>query len=435
MHDFDTNMTQLHRDFSQAEFDTALERARRLKEEVWQARVLDAAQLGWVVFYELRCLYAMGRGAEAYALMGSKEREVAQFTRSNEGWMCSVAAELASDAGQAEEAARWGEKCFVLRYLEGDTVSAQQCCATVCVLLRRMDRPDLNAPFAAEMVRAGREADALHTSLAGLDFLLDNAAHSQSAHARGEVLAAVDEVSWITCDDQDLERLQRSLKKAERLLGYTIGRRDDGRPRRGRADRYWTYDPLRALMSGRAFARHAESLDRQRSLTVRGFEQFNVLLQLGFERVGYESHKLPDGCMFWISDEHAAAIGRNLTSLKSFHLALTTFEGAGFDMMTEALRDDVRIDELVINHRSADGVTLNEATGLARLVTALGCRKLSWWAHEYEPGTLDAFGETLAQLGNETLEHADICDTSLEEPNDVITPAAVVARVEQNRAR
>ena len=50
-----------------------------------------------------------------------------------------------NDMGRADEVVSWGEKCFFLRYLAGDALAARQCCGTVCVLLRRLDRADLNA--------------------------------------------------------------------------------------------------------------------------------------------------------------------------------------------------------------------------------------------------------------------------------------------------
>jgi hypothetical protein len=331
MHTFASEMDAVHRFFEARDYRAALERSRDLRSRSRE----NPEELGWAVYYEFRCLYALGRTGQAWLLLHSEDRRASRIGVTNEGWMCSVGSELAARLGRVDDVVRLGKECLKLRGELGDRESEMMCCQTVCTLLERLGRPDLGRDFAQH----------------------------------------------------------------------------------------------------RAMLRDLAARNKRDPITVRGLALLSMLVQHGFEHVGYDSHVREDGCLFWITDAHAAAIGRCLSgSLRSFHLSLTTFSGAGFDVMTEAAPDDVALDKLVIHHRSGDEVTVVEARGLARLVTKLRVRNLCVWALEYESGALDALTDELERLNNQTLTVIDVCDLNKVEPDDRVPVPALEALIARNRA-
>lgn len=113
---------------------------------------------------------------------------------------------------------------------------------------------------------------------------------------------------------------------------------------------------------------------------------------------------------------------------------VTMFEGKAVHIMAENVADGVQIDELTISHKSGDEVTVEEATGLARLATKLGVKTLHVWAGEYDDGALDKMAETFEELGNKTLTKIDVCDVTQPEPEDKIEHDGLNLLVGKNRA-
>ena len=168
-------------------------------------------------------------------------------------------------------------------------------------------------------------------------------------------------------------------------------------------------------------------------LTVSAFGHFVLLNELGWRRIRYESFRLATGHMFWMTDEHAAAIGRALRpTLRHLRIDLTTLAGDGFTVMAGSLEADIVLDDLCIAHRSGDEVTVLEARGLARFATRAQAASLSLWASGFEPGALAAMAEELGRLENTCLREIDVCDLRKEEPDDEIVHPALAALVQRN---
>jgi hypothetical protein len=170
-------------------------------------------------------------------------------------------------------------------------------------------------------------------------------------------------------------------------------------------------------------------------LSVPTFGHFALLSELGWRRIRYESFRLETGEMYWMTDEHAAAIGAAMRpTLKDLRIDLTTLAGDGFTLMAESLDTDIRLDSLCIAHRSGDAVTAVETRGLARLATLTQVAALSLWANDFEDGALEAMADELALLENRWLREIDVCDLRKEEPEDKIVHPALSQLVERNRA-
>ncbi len=434
---FNDQMQTTNELFSAGSYAQSLACAQALKDELMDQPMVDADRLGWPVYYELRCHYELGNTEQGWQLLHSDPFQLCQPNAKNRAWMCSVGAELAARLGRPEDVVAWGQECFWLRVRTGDDRSRRMCCDTVCTLLGRLGRADLNHGFAAELVRLGREQGSMDLALRGIGYLLDNlgtAAHGTAAQDRvGEsVVEAFGELGWIGTEGCR-EEIEPLLARARSEAGLDVPLDQVSLPRRGPADRYRPYQEETAPLHVRAAARQIEGRDRGDPLTVQGFSELSLLLQRGFRRVGYSSHLLEDGVMYWLTNDHGAAIGRVLPRhLESFHLALTCLEDRGLDAICDACGEAI-VDELTINHRSADEVTVQEASGLARLVTKLGCRKLSLWAYEHEPEALVTLAQGLAD--NCTLVETDLCDTSRPEPGDRIEVPAIEAIVARNRSR
>lgn len=165
----------------------------------------------------------------------------------------------------------------------------------------------------------------------------------------------------------------------------------------------------------------AGELSKSDWVTIAGFDCFAMLMELGWERVCYESHLIDGGYMYWMSNEHGKAIGESLRpSLKELRIDLTILQDDGFSAMANSISPGIQTSELFINHRSGDEVGINEVKGLARLIEKLQVKKFHLWAPEYEDGVLDIFLSELKSLKNKSLNCVDICDTSKSEPEDQI---------------
>lgn len=171
-------------------------------------------------------------------------------------------------------------------------------------------------------------------------------------------------------------------------------------------------------------------------LTVRGFGVFSMVLSLGYRKVTYETHALESGHLFWLTDEHADAIGRVMEPGMDFlGLVMTTLAGDGFSVLSEAIVKKVTIPEVLVKHTSGDEVTPLEAAGLAKLVTRLEVRTFSLWAGEFHPDALDQLVDVLTELDNRTLQVLDVCDMTRPEPDDQIPVPRLDELLARNRAR
>jgi hypothetical protein len=170
-------------------------------------------------------------------------------------------------------------------------------------------------------------------------------------------------------------------------------------------------------------------------LTVSAFGHFALLNEIGWKRIRYESFRLVSGHMYWMTDEHAMAIGRALRpTLTGLRIDLTTLAGDGFTLMADSMRAYLVLQYLCVAHRSGDEVTAVEARGLARLASKTHAASLSLWASGFEPGALDVLSDQLEQLENVWLREIDVCDLRQQAPEDEIPHPGLEALVERNRA-
>lgn len=210
------------------------------------------------------------------------------------------------------------------------------------------------------------------------------------------------------------------------------------------ADIYRAFDPSHPTPADQEDLRILSSLDREKPFVITGFTRFSIALHLGFRRLTYSSASTSRG-YFWINSTHAEHLGRLLQgggttpprNMAYLCISMTMFEAGGaVDRLvnTISVAPTPIIDELCIKHVSGDEATIEEAEGLARLVTCLRVRIFHWWSGEFDYGAVDAFCVEMERLNNTSLVEHDVCDVSQEAPNDRIVPEKLENLVLRNRA-
>lgn len=167
---------------------------------------------------------------------------------------------------------------------------------------------------------------------------------------------------------------------------------------------------------------------------------FSMAIHMGFKKVSYSSHNLPDGRFFAMTTDRCEAFGQSITrDLQFLGLELTCFL-PGTAQFIERGIDHNEVDgvfpqvyELLFAHKSGDEVTIEEATAFARIIHKLNVRIAHLWAGEFDGGSLDALSTTLNDLGNKSLCLADICDVSEAEPDDRVRHPGIEELVQNNR--
>lgn len=200
-------LSRIDDEFNQGDHQRALRVAQELKAELLQDRPADPMLLGWARFYEYRSLYELGEHRRAYELLTSKEPRGWALSQKNAAYMFSVGAELAMHLGEPEAVVRWGGRCLNLRLVDGDPVSAAQCAQTVCVLLARLERDDLNAHFAQHLVELGRDSGAQRATIAGVRALADNVARSRDRELGRRLVDHLAELQAIDDDVYNFEAM------------------------------------------------------------------------------------------------------------------------------------------------------------------------------------------------------------------------------------
>ena len=186
---FDARMAAVAGAFDGGDPAEALRLARALKADLLAAAGedggVDPLQVGWARFYEVKSLHALEEWAAAHALLVSTEPVPFAVSTKNAAWMFSVGAECAERLGKVDEIGRFGERCWQARLEHGDERSAFDCVMTVCTLLARAGRPDLNRSWAERLLAIGEKHGAERAVLGGLDRLLDNWERSRDLAIEG----------------------------------------------------------------------------------------------------------------------------------------------------------------------------------------------------------------------------------------------------------
>jgi len=173
-------LTRINEAFDQHQYELSLQLTRELRRGLLAGdQPCDPVDLGWVRFYELKSLHALREYQQAYDLLNRAETQTYAVPQKNAAYMFSVGSELAMHLGLAEEVVCWGEKCLETRLDADDRIGAVQCANTVCVLLARMERDDLNARFARFLIGIGKETGAERPLIAGYRYLAAGSARSR----------------------------------------------------------------------------------------------------------------------------------------------------------------------------------------------------------------------------------------------------------------
>ena len=181
-------LTEINERFDAGEHERSLELCTMLKQAMLDAEPhCDPMLLGWVRFYEFKSLYELGKHQEAFDLLNRPESRSFVVGTRNAAFMYSVGSELAMHLGLPDEVVRLGGLCLDLRIKGDDPLSAVQCASTVCELLRRMERDELNTRFARYLLEVGREHGAERPLILGLRCLARSAEQSGDEAIRREV--------------------------------------------------------------------------------------------------------------------------------------------------------------------------------------------------------------------------------------------------------
>lgn len=188
------------------------------KKDYLEGPDVDPKLLGWLRYYEFRCLYELRAFKEAVDLFRHPEPVPCHVPLKNAAWMHSVAAECAAMMGRAEDVVRWAERAFELRKADGDAAGMAMALNTACLLLERIGRSDLNTPFADRMIELGLRTGAENAVIEGVMRLLENYQAGARTTVRrrlqkgGALLPALRDPLFRKKADGALERVKRALE-------------------------------------------------------------------------------------------------------------------------------------------------------------------------------------------------------------------------------
>jgi len=187
-----TTLTRINQTFDDGEYESSLSMARELKRQLLREDgPIDPMDLGWVRFYEFKSLYELGDHGEAWDLLEQTEPRPYVLSVRNAAYMYSVGSELAMHLDRVDDVLRMGRKCLDLRLEDNDLVSAVQCAATVCELLRRMEQDGCNTEFARFLIEQGRATGAERPLMQGVQCLARNIEQSRDPALMREAAACV----------------------------------------------------------------------------------------------------------------------------------------------------------------------------------------------------------------------------------------------------
>lgn len=197
---------------------------------------------------------------------------------------------------------------------------------------------------------------------------------------------------------------------------------------------YRVYQPGNVHEEDRSIHSTLKEYDFDSPLRLSYFPALSQAIYLGFKNLTYISHHLPDGRIFWITAEHAKAIGKTLVRNMDFlGLELSCFQPGAAKMIASAISTNVSINEICIAHKTADEVTKEEAAAIGDLLVRCSTRVVHIWAGDFENHALDLLVKSLKSGGSTALVMADICNVSIAEPQDRIRHAPLESLLEKNR--
>lgn len=139
----------------------ALQVARSIKEEMLLNSPCDPAHLGWVLFFEFKCLYELGEYEQALEQAQATQPVIYTLTAGNAAFRASVCSELCVRCAKpVATLVAFGEEAFKERSRGGNPIYALQSLQTSCNLLELRDAEDKAQGFARQMIEIGAEHQA-----------------------------------------------------------------------------------------------------------------------------------------------------------------------------------------------------------------------------------------------------------------------------------
>lgn len=142
-------------------YPVALRMISEIKEEMLSSEACDPSLLGWVVFFEFKCLYKLERYDDALNQADEKLTAPYTMTPNNAAFRASMCSELCVRAGRpVEQVVAFGTESF-LRRVQGDNViHTLKTLSTSCTLLELRDAEDKAEDFARNMIELGAKGKA-----------------------------------------------------------------------------------------------------------------------------------------------------------------------------------------------------------------------------------------------------------------------------------
>ena len=142
-------------------YAVALRQVREIKKDMLGSDCCDPSILGWVMLFEFKCLYKLGRYEDALRQAAEKPSSPYTMTPQNAAFRASMCSELCVRAGRpVEDIIAFGTESF-LRKVHGDNVlHTLRTLSTSCTLLELRDAEDKAEDFARNMIEIGAKAKA-----------------------------------------------------------------------------------------------------------------------------------------------------------------------------------------------------------------------------------------------------------------------------------
>lgn len=210
----DDPLTEIHARMAEGRAREAYDLAASAKERILAEREIDPRLLGWLRYYQFKCLFELRAFKEAVDLFRRPEPAPFHLPLKNAAWMHAAAAECAAMMGRAEDVVRWGERAVELRLADGDGAGTAKALNAACLLLERVGRPDLNTPFADRLIELGLRTGAESAVIEGVLRLLE----SYEAKARGTVRRRLEKGGALLPALRDGRKAAGALERVKQVL-------------------------------------------------------------------------------------------------------------------------------------------------------------------------------------------------------------------------
>jgi len=142
-------------------FIEALQAVRAVKEEMLRSSPCDPSHLGWILFFEFKCLHGLGEYEQALDQAQETLPVIYTLTAGNAAFRASVCSELCVRCAKpVAKIIAFGEEAFKERSRGGNPIYALQSLQTSCNLLELRDAEDKAQGFARQMIKLGAEHQA-----------------------------------------------------------------------------------------------------------------------------------------------------------------------------------------------------------------------------------------------------------------------------------